>query len=94
VAAPAGRSLYGMLVSQGRADIFLTYCTNALAAVGENPGQRVIALPDNLAVGADYGLTVMNAAAPAAWRFAMFILSSDGQRILANHGFAAPGVPR
>src|SRR5262249_26260484 len=54
VAAPAGRSLYGMLVSQGRADIFLTYCTNALAAARENPGQRVIALPDNLAVGADY----------------------------------------
>ena len=94
VAAPAGRSLYGMLVSQGHADIFLTYCTNALAAARENPGQRVIALPDNLAVGADYGLTVMNDAAPAAWHFAMFILSSDGQRILANHGFAAPGAPR
>jgi ABC-type molybdate transport system substrate-binding protein len=94
VAAPAGRSLYGMLVSQGRADIFLTYCTNALAAARENPGQRVIPLPDNLAVGADYGLTVMNAAAPAAWRFAMFILSGDGQRVLASRGFAAPGVPR
>jgi molybdenum ABC transporter molybdate-binding protein len=92
--APAGRSLYGMLVNQGRADIFLTYCTNALEAAKENPGQRVIALPDNLAVGADYGLTVMTTASPAAYRFAMFILSGDGQRILANHGFAAPGMPR
>jgi molybdenum ABC transporter molybdate-binding protein len=94
VTVPAGRSLYGMLVSQGRADIFLTYCTNALEAVKENPGQRMIALPDNLAVGADYGLTVMNTAPPQAYRFALFILSGDGQRILANHGFAAPGVPR
>ena len=94
VGPPAGRSLYGMLVSQGRADIFLTYCTNALEAVKENPGQRMIALPDNLAVGADYGLTVMSNTSPAAWRFAMFILSADGQRILANHGFAAPGLPR
>jgi len=94
VTAPAGRSLYGMLVSQGRADIFLTYCTNALEAVKENPGQHTVTLPDNLAVGADYGLTVMNAASPAAYRFAIFILSSDGQRILANHGFAAPGMPR
>ena len=92
--APAGRSLYGMLVSQGRADIFLTYCTNALEAMKENPGQRVITLPDNLAVGADYGLTVMSTASPAAYRFALFILSPDGQRILASHGFAAPGVPR
>jgi len=94
VTAPAGRNVYGMLVSQGRADIFLTYCTNALEAVKQNPGQRMIALPENLAVGADYGLTVMNNASPAAYRFALFILSGDGQRILANHGFAAPGVPR
>jgi ABC-type molybdate transport system substrate-binding protein len=91
--APAGRSLYGVLVSQGRADIFLTYCTNAMQAVKENPGQQMVALPDNLAVGADYGLTVMNTASPAAYRFALFILSGDGQRILANRGFTAPGVP-
>jgi ABC-type molybdate transport system substrate-binding protein len=94
VSAPAGRNLYGMLVSQGRADIFLAYCTNALEAVKQNPGQHMVSLPGNLAVGADYGLTVMSTASPAAYRFALFILSGDGQRILANHGFAAPGVPR
>jgi molybdenum ABC transporter molybdate-binding protein len=92
--APADRSLYGMLVNQGRADLFLTYCTNAFAAMQENPDQRVVPLPDNLAVGADYGLTVMTTASPAAYRFAMYILSPDAQRILASHGFAAPGVPR
>jgi ABC-type molybdate transport system substrate-binding protein len=41
--------------------------------------------------GADYGLTVMNGASPAAYRFAMFILSLDGQRILAKQ-FMAPGI--
>ena len=86
------RNLYGTLVAQGRADIFLTYCTNALVAVRENPGERMVALPEPLAVGADYGLTVMVTASPAAYRFAMFILSADAQRILANHGFAAPGL--
>jgi ABC-type molybdate transport system substrate-binding protein len=35
----------------------------------------------------------MATASPAAYRFAMYILSPDAQRILANHGFAAPGVP-
>ena len=45
-----------------------------------------------LAVGADYGLTVMSDASPTTYRFAMFILSQDGQRILAKHGFAAPNL--
>ena len=35
--APQGRSIYGELIAQGAADIFLTYCTNALAAQRENP---------------------------------------------------------
>ena len=86
------RNLYGTLVAQGRADIFLTHCTNALVAVRENPGERMVALLEPLAVGADYGLTAMVTASPAAYRFAMFILSADAQRILANHGFAAPGL--
>jgi molybdate transport system substrate-binding protein len=88
-APPAGRSAYGWHVAQGRADIFLTYCTNALVARRENPGQQIVALPDNLAVGADYGLTVMNGAPPAARHFAEFIMSAEGQNILASHGFAA-----
>jgi molybdate transport system substrate-binding protein len=87
------RSPYGALVADGQADMFLTYCTGAQAATHENAGQRVVPLPPTLAVGADYGLTVMSGAPPAAYRFAMFILSSDGQRILAKHGFAAPTLP-
>ncbi len=87
---PAGRAVYGWHVAEGRADIFLTYCTNALVAQKENPGQQVVALPDNLAVGADYGLTVINGASPAAHGFATFIASPEGQKILVSHGFA-PG---
>jgi len=88
-APPAGRTVYGWHVAEGRADIFLTYCTNALAAQKENPGQQIVALPDNLAVGADYGLTVITSAAPAAQGFAQFIMAPDGQKILVSHGFAA-----
>ena len=92
--APQGRSVYGELVAQGAADIFLTYCTNALAAQRENLIQQIVALPDALAVGADYGLTVMNGASAPAYKFAMFILSAEGQRTLAKHGFAAPALPQ
>ena len=93
-AAPPGRALYGMLVAEGKADIFLTYCTNAAQAQKENPGQQIVALPDELAVGADYGLTVLNGASSQAYQLVMFILSTDGQRILAKHGFAAPTLPQ
>jgi molybdate transport system substrate-binding protein len=90
--APVNRVIYGALVADGKADIFLAYCTGARAAQRENPDQQIVQLPDAVAVGADYGLTVMLTASPAAYRFAMFILS-DGQRILADYGFAAPNLP-
>ncbi len=93
-APPPDRSIYGALIADGRADIFLTYCTNATAAHKENAGQQVVALPEALAVVADYGLTVIADAAPGAYRFALFVLSVEGQRILASHGFAAPNRPQ
>ncbi|MGE3868708.1 MAG: molybdate ABC transporter substrate-binding protein [Pseudorhodoplanes sp.] len=89
---PAGRSVYGALVAEGKADIFLTYCTNALAAQKENAGQQIVALPESLAVGADYGLTVMAESSANGYKLAMFILSPEGQAVLAKHGFAAPGA--
>ena len=89
-----GRTIYGALVAAGKADIFLTYCTGALEAQKQNPGQQVVALPDELTVGADYGLTVLGNASPQAYAFAMFILSTEGQRVLAKHGFAAPALPQ
>jgi molybdate transport system substrate-binding protein len=84
---PKDRSVYGKVVADGQADIFLTYCTNAIVAQRENPGQQVVPLPASLAVGADYGMTVINGASPASERFAAFILSPEGQAILVKHGF-------
>jgi molybdenum ABC transporter molybdate-binding protein len=90
-AAPAGQSVYVWHVQQGRADIFVTYRTNALAARQENPALQIVALPEALAVGADYGLTVLNGASPAAQAFADFIVAPPGQSILVGHGFS-PGA--
>ena len=87
---PNGRTVYGWHITEGRTDIFLTYCTNALAAQKENPGQQIVQLPANLAVGADYGLTVVNEAPATAQQFADFILSPQGEKILMGHGFT-PG---
>jgi len=81
-------------VAESKADLFLTSCTNAREAQAQNPGQQIVALPQELAVGADYGFTVIAGAPPQAYQFALFILSVDGQRILAKHGFAAPALPQ
>ncbi len=85
---PADRSVYGVLVAQGAADLFITYCTNAVVAVREQPGQRSVPVPEALNVSASYGVTVLNAAPDEARRFVDFLLSSAGQAVLARHGFA------
>ena len=92
-APPPGRAVYGWHIAEGRADIFLAYCTATREAERQNPGQHTVALPAPLAVGADYGLTVVANAGAAAYRFALFVLSAEGQRLLAQHGFTAPNLP-
>jgi molybdate transport system substrate-binding protein len=91
--APPGRTVYGMLLAERKADIFLTYCTAALQARQENAALRIVEVPAALAVGADYGLTVIKGAKPQAERLAQFILSREAQDILAKHGFI-PGDPQ
>ncbi|AMN39544.1 molybdate ABC transporter periplasmic molybdate-binding protein [Rhodoplanes sp. Z2-YC6860] len=94
VTPPPGRLVYSWHIEEGRADMFLAYCTATREAQRHSPDMKVVALPHALAVGADYGLTVIEGASSAAYRFAMFILSVEGQRILAGYGFGAPGLPQ
>jgi ABC-type molybdate transport system substrate-binding protein len=88
--APADRSAYGMLVANGEADVFLTYCTNARQAIAEAPSLVSVRLPEELRVGAVYGLAVRKDAPPAARAFAEYLVSPKGQARLATFGFAAP----
>ena len=55
---PPGRNVYGMLVATGQADVFLTYCTNAVVAAAEEPALQVIEVPAAINVSAEYGLAV------------------------------------
>jgi molybdate transport system substrate-binding protein len=86
---PKDRNVYGFLVEKGDADIYLAYCTAALQAKAEVPGLQIVQISEALAVGADYGMTVIKGARPEADRFAQFVLSRPGQEILAKHGFSA-----
>jgi molybdate transport system substrate-binding protein len=85
---PKDRTQYGKLVEDGTADVFLTYCTNAMQARKEVPGEQVVTIPNDINVGADYGLTVL-VKSDAANRFADFVLSPAGQAILEKQGFSA-----
>jgi ABC-type molybdate transport system substrate-binding protein len=89
-AAPAGRNLYAWVMEQGRADVFLTYCTNAVAARQQLAALQVVAVPPALQMGAAYGLTVRQGAPAAADAFAKALLAPPAQTILARHGFGAP----
>jgi molybdate transport system substrate-binding protein len=92
--APEGRNPYGWVMGEKKADVFLTYCTNAVLARNEVQSLKIIRIPDALSVGADYGLLVRNGASNEAWKLAMYILSPEGQRILREYGFEAAAIPK
>jgi molybdate transport system substrate-binding protein len=87
---PAGRGTYAWVMEQGQADVFLTYCTNAVAAQQEVPRLKIAAVPPELQVGAAYGLTQRSDAPPAARAFVAYVLSEPGQAVLQRYGFARP----
>jgi molybdate transport system substrate-binding protein len=93
VKAPEGRNQYGWVMGEKKADVFLTYCTNAVLARKEIPKLQIIRIPADLAVGADYGLLVRKDGSADAWRLAMFILSPKSQKILSDYGFEAAAIP-
>lgn len=88
--APQGQNPYAWMMSQQQADIFLTYCTNAVLAKKQVPRLQIVNLPAELAVGANYGMLVLDKQQVEAWQLALFILSPQAQAILATYGFEAP----
>jgi molybdate transport system substrate-binding protein len=87
---PEGRNVYGALMASGQADVFITYCTNAVVAQAEEPALRRIELPAAVNVSALYGITVMNDSPEAARDFVTFLRGPAGQALLAQPGFSAP----
>ena len=87
---PADRSAYGAVMAAGQADIFITYCTNAVVAVREVSGLRSIDVPADVNVSASYGVSILNGAPAEADRFVEFLLSPAGMTVLTRHGFASP----
>jgi molybdate transport system substrate-binding protein len=93
---PAGRDAVAYFLDEKQADIFLAYCSAGKAAQRESATLKVVALPETLVVGADYGLTVLHGdprREAAAERLALYILSPAGQGVLAQFGFLPVASP-
>ncbi|PVA08549.1 molybdate ABC transporter substrate-binding protein [Pelagivirga sediminicola] len=91
---PEGRNAYAWVLDSDQADVFLTYCTNAVMAQKEVQDLQIVQIPEALSVGADYGLIVLEGAPSEAWRLAMHILSPAGQSVLAAYGFDVAALPK
>ena len=88
--SPVGRGTYAWVMDQGQADVFLTYCTNAVAARQEVPRLKVVSVPPALQVGAAYGVTVRQGAPAPAQAFAQALLAPWAQAVFARYGFDPP----
>lgn len=86
---PADRNVYGVLASNGQADIFITYCTNAAIARLEVPSLRIVPIAAAINVSADYGMAVARNAPEVAQAFAAYVLSPAGQAALQRAGFVS-----
>ncbi|MGO4126711.1 extracellular solute-binding protein [Inquilinus sp. YAF38] len=80
-------------VAEGDADIFLGYTTGLRPLAAEHADLTVVDLPPELMVDPEYGLALLAGATPEAARFALFLLSLDGQALLREAGFAPTALP-
>lgn len=88
--AASDRNVYGELLANGQADVFITYCTNASQARRERAELQVLAVPESINVSARYGLALLKPVSEPARAYLQFVLGPKGQEILAAHGFSAP----
>jgi molybdate transport system substrate-binding protein len=79
-----------VLVKDRAADVFITYCTNAAAAARREPGLTWVRIPDDLNVGAVYGIGASTTASAGGAGFVQFALSAQGRAILSGFGFDGP----
>lgn len=74
----------------GDYDVFLTYCTNAVAAQKEVARLKVVEIPPELQVGAAYGLTARSDAPLAVSVFAQSLLAPPAQALFKRFGLGPP----
>jgi molybdate transport system substrate-binding protein len=78
-----------ILIVDRAADVFITYCTGAMAATLREPRLTWVRIPDALNVGAVYGIGAAKGS-PDGAGFVEFATSEQGRAILTRLGFEGP----
>lgn len=96
---PAGKNPVKYFMQTRRIDVFIGYCSSHETTPDTSVTQ--VELPPNLAITADYGMTVLDgpqnkSTRDAAYRFAMYLMSPTAQAVLPRYSFGAvaPASPR
>ncbi len=91
---PKGQNAVKYFFAQKKVDIFLGYCSSHQAT--PDPEFASVELPAAVAVAADYGLSVVTRepkSHDAAYRFALFLLSPQAQKIISEYRFTPVTMP-
>ena len=85
--APTGRNQYGWIMETQDLDLLLTFHSNAIEAVADNPDLKLIQVPPSIGVTGHFGIGISIEASAEIQEFYRWILSEDGQHMLENQGF-------
>ena len=80
-------SPYVRVFQEKRADLFITYCTGAVATAKAVPGLTWARFGTDVNVVSAYAIGVTETGGKAAEEFVSLVLSPDGQAILERYGF-------
>lgn len=78
---------YADLFIAGKADVMISYCTNAAAAAKAQSGVTWVSFPEDLDVPGLYAIGAAIGAGKEADDFIDYLTSAAARRILASHGF-------
>jgi molybdate transport system substrate-binding protein len=92
-AAVNGRSPLLVALDDHKINLFVTYCSGAQQIARDSAKYKSVALPPELSVGPEYGLTVSRKAIAGAADFAIYLLSRPAQATLKSFGFIPVALP-
>jgi len=94
VQVPAGKTVTEYFLEQGRIHMSIGYCSRRTRT--PDPALVSVAMPPELAVHANYGVSVLlynNRPREDVWRFVLYLLSPQAQQIMAQYGFIPVSAP-
>jgi molybdate transport system substrate-binding protein len=77
----------------GTIDVMIGYCSGRERMAKAVPELQAVEVPKEIAASPEYGLAILKGAGPRAEDLALYMLSTEGQQIFAQFGFAPVGLP-